>query len=117
MGSTGSCKFNWARYPIGYPATKSGVEIDLLKYFFTPLEAKIALCLTLRSISLTPIRKRLKGKFFIDLSPKELSALLDEMFQKASSGVRKTAAPFVTVLPCWPSACLNTTSMISPLNS
>ena len=23
------------RYPIGYPATKSGVEIDLLKYFFT----------------------------------------------------------------------------------
>ena len=70
------------RYPIGYPATKSGVEIDLLKYFFTPLEAKIALCLTLRSISLTPIRKRLKGKFFIDLSPKELSALLDEMFQK-----------------------------------
>jgi hypothetical protein len=51
------------QYPIGYPPTQSGVEIDILKYFFTPLQARIALCLTLRSIPVSPIRKRLKNKF------------------------------------------------------
>ena len=70
------------RYPIGYPATKSGIEIDILKYFFTPLQAKIALCLTLRSIGVSPIRKRLRNKFNIDLSNDELSAVLTEMFMK-----------------------------------
>ena len=70
------------QYPIGYPATKSGVEIDILKYFFTPLQAKIALCLTLRSIPVSPVRKRLKNKFGIELSSDELSAMLDDMFQK-----------------------------------
>lgn len=70
------------QYPIGYPATKSGVEIDILKYFFTPLQAKIALCLTLRSITVSPVRKRLKNKFGIELSSDELSAMLDNMFQK-----------------------------------
>jgi len=33
--------------PIGYPKTESGVEIKLLKRFFTPLEAQIALKLTI----------------------------------------------------------------------
>jgi electron transport complex protein RnfB len=70
------------RYPIGYPATKSGVEINILKYFFTPLQAKIALCLTLRSIPISPIRKRLKNKFHIELSHDDLAAMLDEMFVK-----------------------------------
>jgi Na+-translocating ferredoxin:NAD+ oxidoreductase subunit B len=70
------------RYPIGYPATKSGVEIDLLQYFFTPLQARIALCLTLRSIPVSAIRKTLKNKFQIELSHDELCALLEEMFMK-----------------------------------
>ncbi|MEN6638870.1 MAG: 4Fe-4S binding protein [Smithella sp.] len=70
------------QYPIGYPATKSGVEIDILKYFFTPLQAKIALCLTLRSIPVSPVRKRLKKKFGSELSSDELSAMLENMFQK-----------------------------------
>ena len=70
------------QYPIGYPTTKSGVEIDILKYFFTPLQAKIALCLMLRSITVSPVRKRLKNKFGIELSSDELSAMLDNMFQK-----------------------------------
>lgn len=70
------------QYPIGYPATKSGVEIAILKYFFTPLEAKIALCLTLRSIPATPVRKRLNNKFKLELSIAEVSAILDEMFRK-----------------------------------
>ena len=70
------------KYPIGYPATQSGVEIDILKYFFTPLQAKIALCLTLRSIPVAKISKRLKEKFNIELTPDNLLAMLDEMFMK-----------------------------------
>jgi electron transport complex protein RnfB len=70
------------KYPIGYPATQSGVEIDILKYFFTPLQAKIALCLTLRSIPVAKIRKRLKEKFDIELSSDDLLVRLDEMFMK-----------------------------------
>ncbi len=30
------------KFPIGFPTTKSGVEIKILKYLFTPEEAKIA---------------------------------------------------------------------------
>jgi Pyruvate/2-oxoacid:ferredoxin oxidoreductase delta subunit/DNA-binding Lrp family transcriptional regulator len=70
------------QYPIGYPATKSGVEINILKYFFTPLEAQVALCLTLRSIPVAKIRKRLKEKLDIELSQNDLSARLTEMFMK-----------------------------------
>ncbi len=70
------------KYPIGYPATKSGVEIDILKYFFTPLTAKIALCLTLRSIPVSLIHKRFQKKFDGELSRDALEALLDEMFRK-----------------------------------
>ncbi len=70
------------KYPIGYPATKSGVEIDILKYFFTPLTAKLALCLTLRSIPVSAIHKRFKKKFDGELSRDALEAMLDEMFAK-----------------------------------
>ena len=70
------------KYPIGYPATKSGVEIDILKYFFTPLQARIALCLTLRSIPVHKICKRLKEKLNLELSHADLSVMLDEMFMK-----------------------------------
>jgi electron transport complex protein RnfB len=81
------------KYPIGYPATQSGVEIDILKYFFTPLQAKIALCLTLRSIPVEKTRKRLKEKFNIELSYDDLSAILDEMFMKGVIRRSGSAAP------------------------
>ena len=101
-------------YPIGYPATKSGVEIDILKYFFNPLGAKIALCLTLRSIPVNKIRKRLKDKFAIELSRDALSALLTEMFRKGVISRSGSPVLHVTALPCWRSACLNIMLMISP---
>ena len=81
------------QYPIGYPATESGVEIDILKYFFSPREAKIALCLTLRSIPVVQIQKRLKKKFDIELSRDDLSALLDAMFQKGVISRSGSAGP------------------------
>ncbi|MDD4356464.1 MAG: hypothetical protein PHN98_04355, partial [Smithellaceae bacterium] len=70
------------RYPIGYPPTKSGVEIEILKYFFTPLQAKVALCLTLRSIPVDRIRKNLTNLFQIELPSEELAVVLEEMFMK-----------------------------------
>ena len=84
------------RYPIGYPATKSGVEIDILKYFFTPLQAKIALCLTLRSIPIAPIRKRLKNKFDIELSHDDLAAMREDepvWLEDESRNVGKCSIP------------------------
>jgi Na+-translocating ferredoxin:NAD+ oxidoreductase subunit B len=82
------------KYPIGYPATKSGVEIDILKYFFTPLEAKIALCLTLRSIPVSPIHKRFKKQNNMELSRDDLAAILDEMFRKGVISRSGSAGPF-----------------------
>ena len=81
------------QYPIGYPATKSGVEIALLKYFFTPLQARIALCLTLRSIRVETIRKRLSHKFNMELSHRDLQAMLDEMFMKGVISRSGSAGP------------------------
>ena len=34
-------------HPVGYPETKSGVEIRILKHLFSPKEAKIALKLNI----------------------------------------------------------------------
>ena len=51
--------------PIGFPPTKSGVEIRLLKRLFTPEEAKIASKLKYHSKdweSLESIYKRLKSE-------------------------------------------------------
>lgn len=70
------------KYPIGYPATPSGVEIGILKYFFAPLQAKIALCLTLRSLPVSAIRRRFNKNFGAEISQDALSALLEEMFMK-----------------------------------
>ncbi len=70
------------KYPIGYPAAPSGVEIDILKYFFTPLQAKIALCLTLRSLPVSAIHKRFTKSFGAEMSQEDLSVLLEEMFIK-----------------------------------
>lgn len=48
------------KMPIGMPATKSGVEIRLLKHMFTPEEAKIALNLNILPEPLKRIYKRVK---------------------------------------------------------
>ena len=77
------------QYPIGYPATRSGVEIDILKYFFSPQQAKVALCLTLPSISVNKIRRNFQDRFQTDIARDELSAILDEMFQKGA--IRRSA--------------------------
>ncbi len=72
------------KYPVGYPATESGVEIELLKYFFTPLEATAAICLCLTGASVKRIKKRLYKGYGIDLSEDELTGILDKLFMDGS---------------------------------
>ncbi len=70
------------RLPIPYPATKSGVEISILKHVFTPDEARIASRLTFSwgdFESLDSIHERLKD---LGYSKKELEEMLDAMLRK-----------------------------------
>nr|MDO8111357.1 hypothetical protein [Candidatus Sigynarchaeota archaeon] len=47
-------------FPIGFPATKSGVEIRILKHLFTPEEAEIATLLDYKPEPLRRIYKKAK---------------------------------------------------------
>ena len=72
--------------PIGYPATKSGVEIRLLKQLFTPEEAKVATKLSFSFDSLENIYKRVDSKL---MSIKDLEKLLDSSVSKGATVVKK----------------------------
>jgi electron transport complex protein RnfB len=74
--------------PIGFPSTKSGVEIRILKHLFTPEEAKLACQLSMIPEPLDQIYNRLdKKKITLD----ELERALDQMTEKGSIMSRKTA--------------------------
>jgi electron transport complex protein RnfB len=63
--------------PIGYPKTDSGVEIKLLKRFFTPLEAEIALKLTIIPREAKEILRTMKKlNFTLDELEKHLDTML-----------------------------------------
>ncbi len=70
------------KYPIGYPATDSGTEIEILKYFFTEEEARISLCLSLTNSSTGRIARRYKRKYGISYNIDELVERLDALFMK-----------------------------------
>ncbi|MEX2719732.1 MAG: 4Fe-4S binding protein [Candidatus Sigynarchaeum springense] len=76
--------------PIGFPATKSGVEIRLLKFFFTPEEAEIALLLDYQPEPLKRIYKKVKK--VKDISIEQLEAMLDGMLKKGSLNGGKNPA-------------------------
>ena len=68
--------------PVGFPATPSGIDIDLLKKLFIPREAQIATCLS--NIKLEPpktIQRRVK-KSGIKMTLDELKQTLDIMAKK-----------------------------------
>lgn len=65
--------------PIGYPSTKSGVEIRLLKRLFTPEEANLAIQLSWLPESPKRIYERAKKT---GMSLGELEQMLDRMFKK-----------------------------------
>ncbi len=67
------------RQAIGFPATRSGVEIEILKCIFTPREAQIATCLSYR---LEPPEAIFPRARHLAASVAELEAELDRMLEK-----------------------------------
>ena len=70
------------KFPIGFPETESGIEIEILEYFFTPEEAKIALCLGLTTSTPAGVAKRYSRRFHLSPDIKETEKILDRMFMK-----------------------------------
>jgi len=71
-------------FPIGMPVTESGVEIEILKYLFTPLQAKIATCLNLGPKRPGKVLKRFLDRFEIEMTEQEIADHLHEMFMNGS---------------------------------
>lgn len=71
---------------VGYPSTLSGVEIKLLKRFFTPEEAKLAMCLSYKPTSLDTLFETAKetGK-----TNNEIVEMLNEMLKNGVIGQRE----------------------------
>lgn len=73
--------------PVGFPATRSGVEIRILKQLFDPEEARLALALTHRPETLQTIAERLPDQ---SISKQSLQFRLNQMASKGGI-FRKTA--------------------------
>jgi Pyruvate/2-oxoacid:ferredoxin oxidoreductase delta subunit len=65
--------------PVGFPATRSGVEIKILKHIFTPEEAEITSYLSYRFETLKTIFGKVEH---LVESPEELEKLLDRIQKK-----------------------------------
>lgn len=70
---------------VGFPATKSGAEIRVLKHIFTPREAEIATCLSYRLEPLETVFERTEDMVG---SPAELAAVLDGIEKKGGIETR-----------------------------
>lgn len=64
---------------VGFPATRSGAEIRILKHIFTPAEAEIASCL---SYKLEPLETIFDKVGHLTESPEELEKLLNRIQKK-----------------------------------
>ena len=74
------------KMPVGYPATKTGVEINLLKSIFTPEQAEIATHLDYKHKTVDEIYKTAK----VDVNSKdELKRILDETVSNGGISRRK----------------------------
>jgi ferredoxin len=68
---------------VGFPATKSGAEIRILKRIFDPEEAKLAMCLSYEPHSLQEIFDTVKPS---DMQLADLEKMLDRMVEKGGIG-------------------------------
>jgi hypothetical protein len=74
------------KMPVGYPATKSGVEINLLKAIFTPEQAKISTHLDYKHKTVDQIFETAKDEVG---SKEELRRILDEIVPKGGISRRE----------------------------
>ncbi|MFX1340363.1 MAG: ATP-binding protein [Promethearchaeota archaeon] len=87
-------------FAIGFPATKSGVELKVLKYLFTPEEALIATYLNFSFEDIETIYERIKNS---GISFDDLKTFLETMAKKGSihyklDGEKRTYANAVLVI-------------------
>ena len=66
------------RMPVGFPATESGVEIRILRQLFTPAEARVALCVNMKTEPVATIRRRLD----FEMSGEMLALTLEGMVRR-----------------------------------
>lgn len=71
------------KQPIGYPATKSGIEIRLLEQLFEPEEARLAIQLSYKHASLEQITTKVET---LDPAFSDLEKMLDRMLKKGLIG-------------------------------
>ena len=69
------------KMPVGYPATRSGVELRILAHLFSSEEARIATALTYAFESVETLYGRMEKA---PVSRGEFEALLDQMAQKGN---------------------------------
>lgn len=74
------------KMPVGYPTTKSGVEISLLKSIFTPQEAQITTHLDYKHKTVDQIYQKAQDDV---KSKEELTAVLDDIVTKGGISRRK----------------------------
>lgn len=87
---------NLDKQAVGFPATKSGVEIRILKHLFTPEQASIALHLNYIPQSALDIFNGVKGS---GMTLKKVEGLLEEMLSNGAIGSteRKGAEYYFTI--------------------
>jgi electron transport complex protein RnfB len=71
------------KQPVGYPSTKSGVEIRLLKRFFNPEEARLAMKLSYKACSIEDLYDVVKES---GMSFNDMEHMLDEMLKNGAIG-------------------------------
>ncbi|HOG07150.1 MAG: 4Fe-4S dicluster domain-containing protein [Syntrophales bacterium] len=82
---------------VGFPATKSGVEIRILKHFFAPKEARLALHLNYQPRSALDIHNSIEGA---DPSLEKLTSMLEEMSRKGAIGtMEKNRTEYFYTMP------------------
>ena len=76
--------------PLGFPATRSGVELKILQHIFTPREAEIACCLNYKFEPIETIFSR--SGHLVD-SAGDLEKILDGIQQKGGIESKVGFAP------------------------
>ncbi len=86
--------------PVGFPATRSGVEQRLLKALFTPDEARLATALTRHPEPAAVICRRAEKSGWSGFNEKKCRAMLDQMAKKGSILKKNQAsAPVYELVP------------------
>ncbi len=71
------------KQPVGYPATRSGAEIRILKRLFNPEEAQLAVHLSYKPKSATQVCESVKEE---GMSPANVEIMLDRMMKRGAIG-------------------------------